>query len=163
MINKTFLILLLASLTYTVYNAAAVSETFEISTTIDHEITLGSFRAASTDVNIREVFGASFDILINPNYDSGFAKYDMTYGGGVIAFDPIGSSSFKADLPDPDDVSKFLVTPSSITKGNITVSEFDVIHDMDTNYIINPKLSYSGGAPKAGDYNFGSVTISYNP
>ena len=111
MINKTFLILLLASLTYTVYNAAAVSETFEISTTIDHEIVLGSFSAASADGNLNKTEDINLGtITINPAHDgetywrySDSGIVDIDHPGAVISADMAIVGRFTANIQNPED------------------------------------------------------------
>ncbi|MBR1648983.1 MAG: hypothetical protein IJ689_05225 [Alphaproteobacteria bacterium] len=107
--NKTFLILLLAGFSYTAYNAAAVSENFEISTTIDHEITLGSFRAASADADINTTSDINMGtIYINPNatgrtywyyHEDGVCySYD---GDAVVRADNETVGYFTANIPHP--------------------------------------------------------------
>ncbi|MBR1649186.1 MAG: hypothetical protein IJ689_06290 [Alphaproteobacteria bacterium] len=105
--NKTFLILLLADVSYTAYNAVAVSENFAISTTIDHEVTLGSFRAASADdltvtgdINIGT-------ITINPADGYGEVWYDSAGNvsrleGGVIAATKATFGTFTANVEHPE-------------------------------------------------------------
>ncbi|MBR1648088.1 MAG: hypothetical protein IJ689_00640 [Alphaproteobacteria bacterium] len=114
MINKTFLILLLTGISYTAFNAVAVSENFEISTTIDHEITLGNFRTSADDGNLTKTGDINLGtIVINP----GVLGNGQTYWGyddfGVISFEnqgaissatsPIIVGTFSANIPNPSD------------------------------------------------------------
>ncbi|MBR1648785.1 MAG: hypothetical protein IJ689_04215 [Alphaproteobacteria bacterium] len=110
MTNKTFLILLLLGVSYTAYNAAAVSENFEISTTIDHEITLGNFRTASDDADVTKNADINLGTLvINPAYegytswrysDSG-VRYDTQ--GAIISAPNAAVGTFSANIPNPED------------------------------------------------------------
>ncbi|MBR1649450.1 MAG: hypothetical protein IJ689_07650 [Alphaproteobacteria bacterium] len=111
MTNKTFFTLLLLGISYTAYNAVAVSENFEISTTIDHEITLGGFRSLSED-------GAGLDvkgninlgtIYINPTYTQSDTYWNYS-DQGIISYPPQKAivradnqtvGLFAADIPDP--------------------------------------------------------------
>ncbi|MBR1648039.1 MAG: hypothetical protein IJ689_00385 [Alphaproteobacteria bacterium] len=109
--NKTFLTLLLLGLSYTAYNAAAVSENFAISTTIDHEITLGNFRAASADANLDVKGDINLGtIYINPIYsgdpttwgytDSGIIGYNNQ--GAIIRADNQSVGFFTANIANPE-------------------------------------------------------------
>ncbi|MBR1648441.1 MAG: hypothetical protein IJ689_02455 [Alphaproteobacteria bacterium] len=111
MTNKTFLTILLAGISCTAYNAAAVSENFAISTTIDHEITLGNFRAASADANLNVTgdinLGTITVNLNNPENTYGFVWYNengvvrQTYGP-VVSATNITVGYFNADIPNPE-------------------------------------------------------------
>ncbi|MBQ8677496.1 MAG: hypothetical protein IJ529_03390 [Alphaproteobacteria bacterium] len=110
-VNKTFLILLLASVSYTAYNAAAVSENFEISTTIDHEIVLGNLRTASTDADVRKTGDISLGTIVidseytewsNWNYsDTGIIHFYEQ--GGIISADNATLGYFTANVPNPEE------------------------------------------------------------
>ncbi|MBR1648284.1 MAG: hypothetical protein IJ689_01625 [Alphaproteobacteria bacterium] len=109
MTNKTFLILLLAGISYTAYNAAAVSEDFAISTIIDHEIVLGNLRTASTDANLDVTGNISLGtITINSTYGTGEVYYtssglafDISEDGDIIAATSQTPGYFSADISDP--------------------------------------------------------------
>ncbi|MBR1648678.1 MAG: hypothetical protein IJ689_03665 [Alphaproteobacteria bacterium] len=109
--NKTFLILLLTGISYTAYNAAAVFENFEISTTIDHEITLGNFRTSAADGNLTKTGDIDLGtIYLDPTtyaeasvqvlYDdegSVISKYN------VISVSPQKVGYFTANIPNPEE------------------------------------------------------------
>ncbi|MBR1648997.1 MAG: hypothetical protein IJ689_05295 [Alphaproteobacteria bacterium] len=128
MTNKTFLILLLTGVSYTAYNAAAVSENFAISTTIDHEITLGSFRVASADANLDISGDISLGtIYINPTYSGATTSWGYS-SSGVISYINQGAivradnqtvGKFTADVPNPDDCAGSL---SSYSCAGLTVT-----------------------------------------
>ncbi|MBR1649288.1 MAG: hypothetical protein IJ689_06820 [Alphaproteobacteria bacterium] len=111
MTNKTFLILLLAGVSYTAYNATAVSENFEISTTIDHEITLGNFKAASADANLDVSENLNLGvIIIDPDcndytwwsyFDDG--AINLENSNLIISASPLTGGFFHADIPNPSD------------------------------------------------------------
>ena len=109
--NKTFLALLLIGVSYTAYNAAAVSENFEISTTIDHEIVLGNLRAASADAGITKTSDINLGtIYINPAYteestswtynDSGIVSYPK--GKAVVSVPNATIGRFSANISNPE-------------------------------------------------------------
>ena len=112
--NKTFLILLLLGISYTAYNAVAVSENFEISTTIDHEIVLGNFRTSSADAN----FYVSGDIdmglfVINTEYEgetywqySNTCKIYYTAGQAIVSASNQSIGYFTADIPNAHDCGR---------------------------------------------------------
>ncbi|MBR1649435.1 MAG: hypothetical protein IJ689_07570 [Alphaproteobacteria bacterium] len=111
--NKTFLILLLAGVSYTAYNAVAVSENFEISTTIDHEIVLGGFKSTSTDdadlhstgdinlgtitVNLVYNNGQEMSGCIVYNPDGSVSSVD----GDIISATSAALGTFTANIPNP--------------------------------------------------------------
>ena len=108
--NKTFLILLLTGISYTAYNAVAVSENFAISTTIDHEITLGSFRTSGTDAGLNTTGDIDMGtITLNPagkvytfwNYDY-LGRYRYRAGNMIVAADNITVGMFTANIDNPE-------------------------------------------------------------
>ncbi|MBR1649338.1 MAG: hypothetical protein IJ689_07070 [Alphaproteobacteria bacterium] len=110
MTNKTFLTILLLGVSYTAYNAAAVSENFEISTTIDHEIVLGNFKAVSADAGLDVTRDLDLGtITINPTYIGDAAwEYDTAGNfsryyeqGGVISVGNATKGRFIANIPNP--------------------------------------------------------------
>ncbi|MBR1648729.1 MAG: hypothetical protein IJ689_03920 [Alphaproteobacteria bacterium] len=179
MINKTFLILLLAGISYTAYNAAAVSENFEISTTIDHEITLGGFRAASTDAGLKTDRDMDLGtITIDPSYvppDSDMIWSDIIYNssgtvtsidGVVTHADNIKFGRFSANIPNPT---------AAISLYELYINNGGVIYIGDAVDCENLKIYYLGDQvfeirpeycsvykiPKAQSYK-GTITISYS-
>ena len=108
--NKTFLTLLLLGLSYTAYNAAAVSENFEISTPIDHEIVLSNIKSASTDAGLNVTGDINLGtIVINPDYTGGYTlwTYDeqgnINYptGKGIVSAPNAQVGYFTANIPNP--------------------------------------------------------------
>ncbi|MBR1649276.1 MAG: hypothetical protein IJ689_06760 [Alphaproteobacteria bacterium] len=173
MTNKTFLILLLFGVSYTAYNAAAVSENFAISTTIDHEITLGNFRAASADANL-DVTGdlALGTITINPIYQTGSFMPDTNGGiyivegteqksGGVISVSGGHTGRIRVNLPDPYIPQDYIfITPDPLVVDVLSINTFMIWNVEDNIYAIMPdEVSYSS-LPRAKNYS-GSVTITY--
>ena len=95
MTNKTFLILLLAGVSYTAYNAAAVSENFEISTTIDHDVNIQVIQ----DLNLG-------NIVIRPDITNGEivsvgynGNGDHHHSSGIIAISGIKCGKIRANIP----------------------------------------------------------------
>ncbi|MBR1649204.1 MAG: hypothetical protein IJ689_06380 [Alphaproteobacteria bacterium] len=80
--NKTFLILLLAGVSYTAYNAVAVSENFEISTAIDHEIVLANFRSSNIDDITKTGDIDLGTIVINPGH-SAYSSWGYDESGTI--------------------------------------------------------------------------------
>ncbi|MBR1649169.1 MAG: hypothetical protein IJ689_07765 [Alphaproteobacteria bacterium] len=112
MTNKTFLTLLLLGVSYTAYNAAAVSENFAISTTIDHEITLGNFKTSAADPDVRKKGDLNMGtIYVNPNatketpfwYDSSGIFYKGSWGDAIVSADNATVGTFTANIPNPSD------------------------------------------------------------
>ncbi|MBR1648339.1 MAG: hypothetical protein IJ689_01910 [Alphaproteobacteria bacterium] len=144
MINKTFLILLLASLTYTVYNAAAVSETFEISTTIDHEITLGNFKTSAADANLNVTSDIDMGtIYINPSATEkttwGYASsgvHTWTNGKGIVRADNVQAGVFTADVLNPTDCNG--------TEASHNCAGLSIVGNHNSNWIYNLLGSESG-------------------
>ena len=188
--NKTFLILLLAGISYTAYNATAVSENFAISTTIDHEITLGNFRAASADANVSKTGDLNMGtIYINPAYtgsegavwaynSSGIVSYIVK--GPVVSASNINVGTFSADIPNLSACSK-----GGTSCGGLSVwgnSNHDIINIFGGDDVSNWcyfYLQYSGSGNTFYVYPYscnlkdvskvtrglhtGTLTISYNP
>ncbi|MBR1647976.1 MAG: hypothetical protein IJ689_00060 [Alphaproteobacteria bacterium] len=163
--NKTFLILLLAGVSYTAYNASAVSENFEISTTIDHEIVLGSFRAASTDAGLGVDDNLEIGVItIDPTKASGGtgpeADWDGGWWGGVISVKGYKDGHFRASIPLSQ--AKDHITVDDVCWGDFCVGpwlDYDISEDYY--YTIAAGFGYSS-VPKAQDYE-GEFTITYNP
>ncbi|MBR1648850.1 MAG: hypothetical protein IJ689_04550 [Alphaproteobacteria bacterium] len=107
-INKTFLIFLLAGVSYTAYNAAAVSERFEISTTIDHEIVLGNFKASAIDSHLS----------VNRNISLGTIYINSTWSGGSFSISYYNSGTYLSGSP-----STSYVTVSGGSIGTFLTSE----------------------------------------
>ncbi|MBR1649378.1 MAG: hypothetical protein IJ689_07275 [Alphaproteobacteria bacterium] len=109
MTNKTFLALLLLGVSYTAYNAVAVSENFAISTTIDHEITLGNFHAANTEIDVSKTGDMNFGtIVLNPAAtEATYWRYALTgefmlkSGDAIISADNARLGTFTANIPNP--------------------------------------------------------------
>ena len=109
MTNKTFLILLLLGVSYTAYNAAAVSENFEISTTIDHEIVLGNFKAASEDGNIIKTGDISLGTIVINKDATGITAWEysdsgifrLKSGNGIVSAPNITVGTFTANIANP--------------------------------------------------------------
>ncbi|MBR1648924.1 MAG: hypothetical protein IJ689_04930 [Alphaproteobacteria bacterium] len=189
--NKTFLILLLAGVSYTAYNATAVSENFEISTTIDHEITLGNFKAASADANLDVIGDIDLGtIIINKDYDSSVTsnwKYNESgqvsfpYGkGSIVSADNAIAGIFNANIPTPNDcntasaycggLSVTANTPNSNRLegmfNNYSNCEFYLKYTGSENkykvYPISCSLCFCGNIPSNGTTNK-TLTISYTP
>ncbi|MBR1648693.1 MAG: hypothetical protein IJ689_03740 [Alphaproteobacteria bacterium] len=109
--NKTFLILLLTGISYTAYNAAAISENFEISTTIDHEIVLGNFKAASSDADLDVTDDINLGtIYVNPVFKENHAwfsydelgKMNNVTGDFIVRADRAAAGRFTANIPNPE-------------------------------------------------------------
>ncbi|MBR1648708.1 MAG: hypothetical protein IJ689_03815 [Alphaproteobacteria bacterium] len=187
MTNKTFLIFLLAGVSYTAYNAAAVSENFAISTTIDHEITLGSFRAASTDAELDVFYDLNMGtIVINPAateltgwmYDRGGA-FDLVLGDAVVSADNLYEGGFDANIPNPEACDRDSSCGGLSITGNDGSSIYNIFGGNDRSNVCDFRIRYfsgttfavttlctifPGGASKitAGPHE-GRLTISYNP
>ena len=111
MTHKTFLNLLLTGISYTAYNAAAVSENFAISTTIDHEIVLGNLRTASADAGITKTDDINLGtIYVNPAFKETHAWFsynelgemDGVIGDFIVRADRATVGRFTANIPNPE-------------------------------------------------------------
>ncbi|MBR1648579.1 MAG: hypothetical protein IJ689_03155 [Alphaproteobacteria bacterium] len=180
MTNKTFLILLLAGVSYTAYNAAAVSENFAISTTIDHEIVLGNLRTASADANITKTGDINIGtIVINPASER-FGQVNYSPNGTVTEiFGPVISATsaspgtFTADIPNPEGcmilernschgitVTQFM--PGLLGSKNSWCNFFFIYTGSDNIFKIYPRDCYfkTPSDTTAGPHS-GTLTISY--
>ncbi|MBR1648350.1 MAG: hypothetical protein IJ689_01980 [Alphaproteobacteria bacterium] len=179
--NKTFLILLLLGVSYTAYNAAAVSENFEISTTIDHEIVLGNFRTASTDAELDVMQNLNLGtVVIDPSQSKGCwspsriksgCPLSMCASGGVISVNGYNEGRFYANV----DTNGFyggnncngLSIPDSINFDGLNVSLvmfYDRTREdfsIEANVNSNTAICYTS-VPSAGTHT-GTLTISYTP
>ncbi|MBR1649078.1 MAG: hypothetical protein IJ689_05710 [Alphaproteobacteria bacterium] len=169
MTNKTFLIFLLAGVSYTAYNAAAVSENFAISTTIDHEITLGGFKAASADANLNITTDLQIGtIVIDKDKSSGSfwvgtGVYEKT--GGVVEVNGYHPGLFTSDVEYSGGSyeldSRFSVAPATLVMGKLNVTCQAYHNHYKTNsYFMGCRIRYSE-KPDVGSYS-GVLTITYN-
>ena len=166
--NKTFLTLLLLGVSYTAYNAVAVSENFEISTTIDHEIVLGGFRAASTDAG----FDISSDInlgtiVIDPTKNTGsfeiLSDESLWWGegdDGIISITGYSCGRFSTNIEIYDAIDSF--DYSALTMNGSYVDPA-VYYDGDTRkkFMVCPQVSYK--TPPSQGLHTGTFTVSYTP
>ncbi|MBR1649195.1 MAG: hypothetical protein IJ689_06335 [Alphaproteobacteria bacterium] len=167
--NKTFLILLLAGVSYTAYNATAVSENFIISTTIDHEIVLGNLRTASTDViDVQNSlnFGT---IVIDKNISEGTCAATsagkLDCNGGVIE---VSNTSWGRFIANVDigayqiPLDYFSISPWPILYiGEFEVGGFDIVSPATHLFEIRADFGYSE-VPHEGTYS-SAITITYTP
>ncbi|MBR1648466.1 MAG: hypothetical protein IJ689_02580 [Alphaproteobacteria bacterium] len=146
MTNKTFLILLLAGVSYTAYNATAVSENFEISTTIDHEIVLGNLRTASTDANITKTGDINLGTIVISDDASGGTdwgydengNYHWDYGNPyIVSADNASPGYFTADIPNPE-----ACNTASNSCGGLWVGGLDMFHPGWCGF----KIKYTGNS-----------------
>ncbi|MBR1649418.1 MAG: hypothetical protein IJ689_07485 [Alphaproteobacteria bacterium] len=166
MINKFFLISLLSGLSCAAY---AVSENFEISTTIDHEVVLGNFRSSSSDVDLKVT--ADFDmgtIVVDPNQQSGGVRniggYDPLSGryGGVVSVSNTSRGTISANIPNPaEDDSRISFSPNPLHFGGVDVY-LHLYYTSTRGLYLYANIEYSGGVPEEGHYSE-NVTITYHP
>ena len=135
--NKTFLILILIGISYTAYNAAAVSENFAISTTIDHEVTLGSFRAASADAGLDVTGNINLGtIIVNTDYSEGSVSYNESgivtnLSGAIVSADNATLGYFTANVPNPEECNDESVIAGDMCAGlRITGTDHGWIDDL---------------------------------
>ncbi|MBR1648173.1 MAG: hypothetical protein IJ689_01070 [Alphaproteobacteria bacterium] len=182
MTNKTFLILLLVGVSYTAYNAAAVSENFAISTTIDHEIVLGNFRTASTDAGLKTDRDMDLGtITINPSYvfdDDWMQWSDIVYNSSgnvteithaVTHADNIKFGRFSANIPNPTACNGSSHRCGGLSLDNyymrvgtpISCENLKIYYLSDQTFEIRPEYCTLTGIPKAQSYQ-GTINISYS-
>ena len=188
--NKTFLILLLAGVSYTAYNAAAVSENFEISTTIDHEIVLGNLRTASADANLDVTGNINMGtIIVNSQY-TGITEWYYDYSGiiiyrnkgAIVSADNATLGYFTANVANPEACSKlspevymdpcaglafsspFIDNLFGGSESDLNGCFFDFAYDGENNFIVRPAYCYIETMPKVifGTHT-GTLTINYTP
>ena len=171
--NKTFLILLLAGISYTAYNATAVSENFEISTTIDHEIQLGTLKTSASDYDSDLNISRGIDIgtvIIDPAQSSGAARgdsngyyYQGALSGGIIYIYNTQWGRFTANVQNYDKLTGLSLN-------------YDSSHPLLIDSIkIKPRISYYSGniyfvladieyssTPHLGVHK-GYITVTYTP
>ncbi|MBR1649027.1 MAG: hypothetical protein IJ689_05450 [Alphaproteobacteria bacterium] len=180
--NKTFLIFLLAGLSYTAYNAAAVSENFAISTTIDHEITLGNFRTASADADLDVTGDIDFGTITVDFSDGGwgdvFYSHNSVYsvGGAVVSATSTTSGRFTANIPNPEECSNGLfscaglsITGDGILSGILSgdnsydnYCEILISYEGENRFYISPNLCYFATSARISPgVHTKTITISY--
>ncbi|MBR1647991.1 MAG: hypothetical protein IJ689_00135 [Alphaproteobacteria bacterium] len=183
MINKTFLILLLAGISYTAYNATAVSENFEISTTIDHEVVLGNSKTASADANLDVTSDIDMGtIYINPNATAdswwtyhGDGTAQGISGNTVVKADNITFGTFNANIPDPESCNSRSLSCGGLSaignnnhwinglfgKGNSC--QFYIQHLINNTFAVSPNCFITDISTLTTGVKTGVLTISYDP
>ncbi|MBR1648831.1 MAG: hypothetical protein IJ689_04455 [Alphaproteobacteria bacterium] len=174
--NKTFLALLLIGVSYTAYNAAAVSENFEISTTIDHEIVLGVIKAASADakVSVDQDFHAG-TIVFDPthnNKDFYEIEYDengyTSFVPGITSVSSVIIGQFSADIDNPANcngtshICGGLAVTELFDDGIFYCESFKIKSIGNNKFKVFPWYCGFLGIPAVGKYQ-NSLTITYTP
>ncbi|MBR1648028.1 MAG: hypothetical protein IJ689_00330 [Alphaproteobacteria bacterium] len=169
MTNKTFLILLLTGISYTAYNAAAVSENFAISTTIDHEITLGSFRTASMDVDFDVTRDINIGtIVINKNLNSGsLYRLDcndtLETRGGIVEVRNESMGLFSTNVDLGEEWWRLSLGEAECS-GLIDMGGFSACFIFskiaDNNYAVCTGGLFYSSPPSTGTYQ-SSITVTY--
>ncbi|MBR1648406.1 MAG: hypothetical protein IJ689_02275 [Alphaproteobacteria bacterium] len=180
--NKTFLTLLLTGISYTAYNAAAVSENFEISTTIDHEIVLGSFRASATDADLTKTDDINLGtIYVNPAFKETHAWFsynelgemDSVEGDFIVRADRATVGRFTANITNPE-----ACTNRAISCGGLSITRkkalfggsassnwcnFYIKYSGNDNvFTVSPNCNFDNPADVTLGPHKATLTISYN-
>ncbi|MBR1648501.1 MAG: hypothetical protein IJ689_02765 [Alphaproteobacteria bacterium] len=180
MTNKTFLILLLFGVSYTAYNAAAVSENFAISTTIDHEIVLGNFKTASADANITKTGDINIGtIVINPAAVSGFVFYNLngtvrSKTGSVTDATAATPGTFTANIANPEACTGITTGCSGLSVpllhgllsdngSGYNTCEFRIIYESSNAFKVTPSYCGFENSSQTPGTHEKTITISYTP
>ncbi|MBR1649390.1 MAG: hypothetical protein IJ689_07340 [Alphaproteobacteria bacterium] len=187
--NKIFLTSLLLGVSYTAYNAAAVSENFAISTIIDHEIVLGNFKSSASDVGVNVSLGVDFGTIVIDSTKNGYVEVDyengrpIIYGDVIVEADSPQNGYFSANIPNPS-----ACNGNTLPCGGLSILECSFINGGgciipgmmgNTNTDCTVRIKYSGAgsqfimqpdsciAVRASDLVIGThnknITISYAP
>ncbi|MBR1648878.1 MAG: hypothetical protein IJ689_04695 [Alphaproteobacteria bacterium] len=148
--NKYILLLGVAGVALGSYCAYADnSATMTVTATIEHDVSL------SNNGNL------DLSVTIDPSKDSGWVDAcTLEIDGEGVIREATDTGGFTANVGDN---SRLSISPSSLSSGNITVDSFTIVPYEPPYYDVCGKLSYTGGAPAARKYNFGNITINYNP
>ncbi|MBR1648847.1 MAG: hypothetical protein IJ689_04535 [Alphaproteobacteria bacterium] len=152
--NKYILMLGVAGVALGSYCAyAGNSATMTVTATIAH------------DVSLKVEQDLSYNLVIDPSISNGSFNSATEIATGGVKPMPISSYNvgiFTATVEFKVDC--FSVSPSSLSKNELTVNGFAVTGGGGGgNYFLDATISYDENIPSVNSYDFGKVTITYNP